>query len=106
MSARANVDVDGRPWRDGIVRADLSHRSNCLADEIKFADCRLVLTRERNRNWPWRNRQKLAPLGDNWQRQSLPQCLGDEWHNWMQQPQRVVEGMSEHCPRSLRIVPA
>src|SRR5688572_16252266 len=53
---------------------------------------------------PRRNRQELAPVRRDGEWKPLPQRFGDEWHDRMQQPQRVVEDVSQYRTRHFAVV--
>ena len=62
------------------------------------------LTRDWMRKRPGRDCQEFAAIRRHGKREPLPQRLGDEWHDRVQQPQGVVESVSEHRSRNLAVV--
>ena len=48
------------------------------------------------RNRPRRDRQELAPVRGDGEGKALPERIRYERHDWMEQPQGVIEDVSEH----------
>src|SRR5438045_2905825 len=104
MRPRLDDDVDGLAGWNRVVGSDLADCTHRFAYQVESRQRVANLTREWMRKRPRRNRQEFAAIRRHGKREALPQRLGDEWHDRVQQAQGVVEGVSEHRARNLAVV--
>ena len=90
---------DALARRDRVLRANLAQRAHRFAHELELDGDGPIGVRARGR--PLSEGQMFARLSP---RQPLPERLGHERHDRVQQPQRVVEHVHEHRARDLAVL--
>src|SRR6185436_13341466 len=105
MRARLNDNVDLFARRNGIVRTDLPDGSYRVANEIKARHRGALLARFGMDQRPRCHSKELTAIGVDWEGKPLPESLGDEGHDRVKKPQRVVERVGEDSARDFTIVP-
>ena len=109
--ARAQNDLDRLSRCDVVLGADLTNRQHRLAHELELLRD-VGVAGENLFLLPGPSRQVVGPLGGREERpgvaagQLLPERLGHEWHDRMQETERVVERVDQHGTRHFAVVAA